>query len=64
MNQKENNILMITDKWLRPKEFYAKNSIQTNLIKIILISVFPAGFAGYNEWYMYEFSLHDFLTPF
>ena len=52
--QQKSNILIIRNKKLRLREFYTKNSIQTDLLKIILIFLLPAGFAGCNKWYVHE----------
>ena len=34
-------------------EFYTKNSIQTDLVKIIIFFL-PAGHAGFKQWYKHE----------
>lgn len=47
------SILIIKDRKLR-REFYPNNFTQTDLVKIILVFLLPAGYADYKKWHVHK----------
>ena len=48
-----NSVLIIKDRKLR-REFCANNFKQTDLVKIILVFLLPAGYADYKKWHVHK----------